>query len=201
MPDFEPPVGVGRPAAVLVRGAELDVWASAADALCEARARAAGIVATAEAAHEAERRHGYDKGYAEGAERAAALIARANVEASARLKRIEAALPELVADAVAGILGSFDVRDLVVPAVARALGQLRRGTSATLRASPGSVEPLRVLLAEMGDETVRLEPDPGLAEGCCVFSSELGDVELGVEAQLRALRAALVAGWDAGAAP
>lgn len=200
MPDGERS-GAGRPAGVLVRGAELGAWASAADALRDARARAEAILSSAQGAHEAERRRGHDEGYSAGAELAAQLIARATAEASARLDRIEAALPELVAGAVAGILGSFDTRDLVVPAVSRALGQLRRGTSATLRASPGCLEPLRALLAEVGHGAVRLEPDPGLADGCCVFSSELGDVELGVEAQLRALRKGLTDGWAASAGP
>ncbi len=192
--------GAGRPTSLLVRGAELGAWALASDALRAARATAEDIMSAANAAHEAERRRGYAEGYSHGAEQAAQLIVGATAEASARLDRIEAALPEVVADAVAGILGSFDVHDLVGPAVSKALGQLRRGASATLRASPGCLEPLRALLAETGG-TVRLEPDPGLADGCCVFSSELGDVELGVEAQLRALRNGLAAGWNGSAAP
>ena len=200
MPNGEPP-GTVRPAGTLVRGAELGAWASASEALRDARARAGAILASAHAARDAERRRGHAEGYDEGAERAAALIARATADAAARLDRIEAALPELVADAVARILGSFDVRDLVVPAVSQAMGQLRRGAAATLRASPGCVEPLRALLAETGGEAIRLEPDPGLAEGRCVFSSELGDVELGVEAQLRALRQGLRAGWAGGGEP
>lgn len=200
MPDTRP-VAVGRPAGVLVPGAELAVWASADEALREARLRAEEILASARAAHEAERARGRAEGYAEGAEEAAQLTVRAAAAAAAQLDRIEAALPELVGDTVAGILGSFDVRDLVAPAVSRALGRLRRGATATLRASPGCVEPLRALLAALGTEAVRLEPDPGLVDGRCVLSSEMGDVELGVDAQLRALRAGLAAGWAAGAEP
>ncbi len=187
--------GVGRPAGPLVRAAELGAWASATLALQSAHARAEEMMLAARAAREAERRRGHAEGYAEGAEQAAQLIAAATAEASARLDRIEAALPEVVADAVAGILGSFDGRDLVGPAVSQALGRLRRGASATLRASPGCVEPLRALLAEVGGGAILLQPDSGLAEGRCVLSSELGDVELGVEAQLRALRQGLAAGW------
>ena len=194
MPDSKPP-GAVRPAGALVRGAELGAWASASGALRDARAGAESILASAHAARDAERRRGYAEGYGEGAERAAALIARATADAAARLDRIEAALPELVADTIARILGSFDVRDLVVPAVSQAMGQLRRGASATVRASPSCVEPLHTLLAETGGEAIRLEPDPGLADGRCVLSSELGDVELGIEAQLRALRQGLLAGW------
>ncbi len=183
--------GVGRPADVLVRAAELETWWSAAEALRSAHHEAQVIVASSEAVRDAARR----RGYAEGAEQAARLVSRAAAAEAARLDLIEAALPGLVADAVARILGSFDVRALIAPAVSQALGQLRLGASATLRVAPGCAEPLRALLLDIGGGAVRLEPDPALADGCCVLSSELGDVELGVEAQLRALRQGLAAGW------
>lgn len=184
--------GVGQPAGPLVRGAELGVWASASEALDAARRTAAEIVAAARDAHEAERRRGFDEGRQDGAEQAACLLAGAAKEASARLDRIEAALPELVLETVAAILGSFDVRDLVAPAVSRALGRLRRGASATIRVAPGGVEPVRAALAGAGGAAICVEPDPALAEGRCVLSSEQGDVELGVEAQIRALRSGLM---------
>lgn len=197
LPDCKLP-GVGRPANPLVRRAELGVWASASEALEAARAKAEGIVSAAHAAHEAERQRGHAEGRREGAEQAACLIAGATAEAAARLDRIEAALPALVAEAVANILGAFDIRDLVAPAVSRALGQLRRGASATIRTSPGCLEQLRAALAGLGGGAIRIEPDPGLEDGRCVLSSELGDVELGIEAQVRALRAGLAAAWNEG---
>ena len=190
--------GAGRPAGVLVRGDDIGVWATASDALQAARMAADAILVKAEGEREEQRGQGYAEGYEEGAEQAARLIVRATADASARLDQIEAALPELVARSVERILGSFDVQALVLPAVAQAMRQLRWGATATLRAAPGCVEPLRALLVEIGGEAVRLEADPELAEGNCRLSSELGDVELGVEAQLRALREGLTAGWAEG---
>jgi type III secretion protein L len=68
-----------------------------------------------------------------------------------------------------------------------------------VRVSPERADDLRRALS-VGDRAdggpvVRVDADPGLSPSTCVMQSEFGNVELGIEAQLRALREGLESVW------
>ena len=184
---------IGRPTAPLLRAAELRIWSEAEDARRAAREIADRTRAEARDTFERERDRGHAEGFAAGAEEAARVVANASAAANAMLQRIEADLPGIVHGILENVLGAFPASELVAPAVRRALGRVRLGASATLRTAPGDLLVLRAALDGLSEvPPVRLEPDPELEPGRCVLNTEFGAVELGVAAQLRALKAALV---------
>ena len=191
-------VSQGRPAATIIRGSDLRIWRDAGAMLEDAQRQAASIREAATAAFEAEARRGYQEGRERAAEEMAQPLLAASQAAEAALREIEAAMPALVCDIIEGMLGDCDLRELLRPAVRHAIGRLRRGTAAVLRAAPDCLQALRVALEEAPDAAlgVRIEVDPALAAGRCLFESELGTVELGIEAQLRVLRDMMHSRWE-----
>lgn len=186
-------VPVGRPAAKIIRAAELCVWQDAAAMLANAKRQAAGTLAASAVAFDAERQRGYDEGLERGASEMAERMIAAAAAAAALLQQIERALPSLVCDAVENLLGTFDLRDLLRPAVQHALGRLRLNAAATIRVSPESVAAVRAACDATG---LTIQADPSLAPGRCLLETELGTVELGLEAQLSILRSAMTAAWE-----
>lgn len=187
-----------RPVGPVVRAAELCLWREAAAALENAVTEAASLRGTATDAYEAERRRGYDEGREQAATEVARRLLAMEQAANAANREVEAALPGLVCDIIETILGEREPAELLRRAVRHALGRMRRGASASLRASPDCQAALRAAIDEMphGADGLRLEVDPALAPGRCLFESELGVVELGVEAQLRLLRETMTERWE-----
>lgn len=187
----------GRPAANVVRAAELRVWHDAAAMLADTKQQAADMHAASAAAFEAERRRGYDEGLERGAAEIAERVTATAAAADALLQQIERALPGLVCDAVGNLLGAFDLGDLLRPAIRHALGRLRLNAAVTIRVAPDGVAAVRAACdAPGGASGLHVQADPGLAPGRCLLESELGTVDLGIEAQLSILRSALAAAWE-----
>lgn len=193
----QPPVAPRlRPAGPIVPAAELAIWSDAGAGLAavhryagETRRWASDLVA-------GERAKGHAEGRAAGAEEAARLLAETSARASEHLAALERELPALVHGIVADILGSFEPGDLIARSVRHAVARLQPEVEASLRVSPGDAEAVRGALGDLGGRALLIEADPSLAPGECCLRSAVGSVELGVEAQLRALRAGL-----SGAAP
>jgi len=188
----------GRPAGVVIRAGELRVWHDVAAMLADAEKQKRKMLGASVAAFEAERRRGYDEGLERGAEEMARRLAATGVAAKAALDAIEAALPALVCDAVENVLGTFDLHDLLRPAVQHALSRLRLSGTVTIRVAPGSVPEVRAACDAVPSAaaSLRVEADATLALGRCLVESDLGTVELGLEAQLSILRTTLAAAWE-----
>lgn len=187
----------GRPAAPVVRAADLRVWHEAAAVLADAEQQRAEMRESGLAAFEAERRRGHEEGAERGAAEMAQRMLVMGAAAEAALDGIEQALPGLVCDVVESLLGQFDLHDLLRPAVRHALGRLRLGTAATIRVAPEDMVAVRAACAEADVPAgLRIEADPSLSRGRCLVESDLGTVELGLEAQLAVLRANLAAAWE-----
>ena len=186
-------VPAARPAAKVIRAAELRIWHDAAAMLADAKRQAADTQAASAAAFEAERQRGYDEGIKRGASAMAERMTVASAAADALLRQIERALPGLVCDAVENLLGALDVQDLLRPAVQHALGRLRLDAAATIRVAPEGVAAVRAACDLPG---LNIQADPGLAQGRCLLETELGTVELGLEAQLSILRSTMTAAWE-----
>lgn len=187
----------GRPAANVVRAAELRVWHDAAAMLADTKRQAADMHAASVAAFEDERRRGYAEGLERGAAEIAERVTATGAAAGALLQQIEHALPGLVCDAVENLLGALDLGDLLRPAIRHALGRLRLNTAVTIRVAPDGVAAVRAACDVPGGASgLHIQTDPGLAPGRCLLESELGTVDLGVEAQLSILRSTLAAAWE-----
>lgn len=179
----------------VMKAEALGQWRDARRYLGEAEAHAARLRAEADAASAAERERGHAEGLAAAREEAAALIAATGLQIDRYLAGLDQTLADLVQDTIERILGRFDRRELLLQAVDHALRQSRLDHAATLRVAPDMVEALRGRLADpaLADigRRITVESDPGLATDTCVMVTRYGHVELGIDAQLRALRDAL----------
>jgi type III secretion protein L len=199
MPLDEPTLPVAptcKPLGPVVRGHEVGIWGQAAEALAAAERHCDSMRASAQEAYQRERQRGYDDGWAAGAAEAARLVAAAAARVEQHANALEKELPALVADIVGQILGSFDPGELLSHAVRHAVGQVRTGADLHLRVAPQGAESLRRSLADLARPNgagVRIEVDPAIKPGDCVLCSEFGNIELGIAAQVRALREELEA--------
>jgi type III secretion protein L len=184
-----------KPLGPVVRGHEVDSWGRATEALESVVRYHGSVQAFADETYQREKQRGYDEGLAAGAAEAARLIAAAAARAEQHMDALERELPGLVGDIVERMLGTFDTGDLLLHAVHHALGQLRSRADVYLRVAPEHAESLRQTLAEFGSlkgaGRVHVEVDPAMERGACMLCSELGNVELGIAAQVRALREGL----------
>ncbi len=187
---------VWRPRGRVLPAAEAARWQTGQDWLQAAEQRAQAIVAAAEEARAAARREGYAAGHAAGAAEAARLLAETAARAAQQQAAAEPALIDLALAVVERLLGACDEPQLVAALARQALAERQSERALTLKVAPGLAEAVRAQLADClaggpGQPVVAVEPDPGLQGGACVLASELGFVELGLDAQLQALRTGL----------
>jgi type III secretion protein L len=191
-----------RPLGPLVRQEEFKIWGDAQAALDAAERHYAHMRDWTRAIYRRERQRGREEGLAIGREEAAQLIATTSARANSYLRRLEQDVPHLVLDVIENLLGRFDPGDLLAHAVRHALTKLQAGGEMRLRVAPEQSARLRAALAELGDHCgsamIEMEVDPTLAPGQCVLWSEFGNIELGLEAQLSALRRGLLAQHENG---
>ncbi|GJE73391.1 type III secretion system stator protein SctL [Methylorubrum podarium] len=182
-----------RPAGPIVRAAEIGIWSEAQAGLAASHRHAVETRAFARDLVERERARAEAEGRAAGEAAAAARISETAARAAAHLAALERELPGLVHGLVAEILGDFEPGDRLVRSVRQAIARLRPDAEASLRVAPGDLETVRAGLADLDTGSLRIEADPVLQPGECCLRSAIGSVELGLEAQLRALRAGLSA--------
>jgi type III secretion protein L len=195
-----PTAPVSRPLGPVVRGQDVDIWDRANEALEAAERHRQCMWAYAREAYRREKQRGYADGWTAGAAEAARLVAATAVRVEQHVDALERELPALVLEIVERMLGTFDPGDLLSHAVRHALARLRTGTDLHLRVAPEQAESLRQSLAHLdglsGAKHLRIEVDPAMEQGGCVLCSEFGNVELGIAAQVRALREGLEAQAD-----
>ncbi|THK33557.1 HrpE/YscL family type III secretion apparatus protein [Ensifer sp. MPMI2T] len=182
-----------RPLGPLIPASELKIWHSAEEALAAAERHQQRVRTWARAAYQRERARGYAEGLNTGAEEMSALIARAVTEVARRKAVLEKQLPQLVIEIVSDLLGAFDPGELLVRAVRHAIERRYNGAEEVcLHVCPTQVDMLAHEFADCDGwekrPKVRIDPDPTLSPQECVLWSEYGNVALGLDAQMRALR-------------
>ncbi|EHK54552.1 type III secretion system stator protein SctL [Allomesorhizobium alhagi] len=181
-----------RPVGPLVPASELDIWYSAAEARDAVERHRQRVRNWVRAAYQRERARGHAEGLNAGAEEMARLIARAVSEVARRKAVLEQELPQLVIEILSDLLGAFDPGELLVRAVRHAIDRKYNGAEVCLHGCPTQVDMLEREFAgcdgREGRPRVRIEPDPTLSPQQCVLWSEYGNVDLGLDAQMRALR-------------
>lgn len=189
-----------RPRGRVIPAAEAEAWRSGHAYLEAARREAKRIRIEAVTAFEEEKRRGFEEGRKEGAEATARLLAETSAKADRYLAEADGQLVDLAMAIVQRILGDLDIRQLVLRAVHHALLKQRKDQPLTLYASPEIIDQLRYQIAESFDEVARqlitIEADPNLAVGDCRIATSVGFVDLGIDAQLRALHQGLRANLE-----
>lgn len=181
-----------RPPLRILRADEADAWTQGFAFLEAAEARAQQMEADRREALDAARRDGYAQGRAEGLQEAATLLAQTHVEVDAYLAGLEPALADLSLDIARRVLGECPTDEALYRITRAALVEFREGQSLTLQVPPALLDSVRQQLAEAGIVSLELVGDRSLAPGQARLSSAVASVELGVEAQLQALREALL---------
>lgn len=180
------------PLGPLVRAEDVGLWGDAAEARAAAERHLQRVRAWARAAYQRERARGHAEGRAAGAEEAARLIAGAAAETARQKAALERELPQLVMEIVRDLLGAFDPGETLVRTVRHAIEQKYGGGEVRLHVAPAHADALAREFGgcdgQEGRPLVRIEADPALSAQQCVLWSEFGNIDLGLEAQLRALR-------------
>ncbi|WP_027155876.1 type III secretion system stator protein SctL [Mesorhizobium sp. WSM2561] len=181
-----------RPIGPLIPASELEIWNSAAEARAGAERHQQRVRRWARAAYQRELARGHSEGFNAGAEEMAALIAEAVAEVARRKAVLEQELPQLVMEILSDLVGTFDPGELLVMAVRHAIERQYSGAEVCLHVCPMQADMLTREFAgcdgKDGRPRVRIEPDPMLSPQRCVLWSEYGNVDLGLDAQMRALR-------------
>ena len=181
------------PGAKLIKAADYASIRKADAIIADAEARAREIIASAQEAHEAERKRGYE----DGREEAQIESAERMIETTSRtidyFSRIEGEMVELVLGAVSKIFSDFDDEARVLLVVKSALGAVRNQKQMTLRVPPHHLDTVRahvneLLAAYPGVGYLDISADPRLGGDSCILESEIGIVEASVESQIQALR-------------
>lgn len=181
-----------RPVGPLIPASEHEIWDNATEARSAAERHLQRVRGWAHAAYRRERARGHTEGFNDGAKEMAQLIGRTVSELARRKTVLEQELPQLVMEIVSDLVGAFDPGDLLVKTVRRAIERDYGRAEVCLHVSPTQADALAREFAEFdgreGRPKVRIDSDPALSPQRCVLWSEYGNVDLGLTAQLRALR-------------
>ncbi len=187
-----------RPRGRVIPADEISAWRTGQGYMEAAAKEAERLKAEAIDAFEETKKNGFEEGRREGAEATARLLAETTLLADRHLADADRQVVDLALAVVRRVLGEFDVGQLTRNAVRHALSKQRQSQHLTLYVAPDMVDRLRADVDAEFDPAVRhlitVEPDPRQGEGQCRLASEVGFVDLGIEAQLRAIHQGLADG-------
>ncbi|MER8406666.1 type III secretion system stator protein SctL [Mesorhizobium sp. M1307] len=185
-----------RPYARILRAAEVRALQDGHAFLDEARRDAQQLRDAARRAYAAEYAQGYDDGRAQGDAEATRLISETAVKVDRYFGGLESEVVGLAVDIVRRILGEFDVGALVAKAARQAVTEIRRAKYLKVRVHPASVDRVREELDAVLREsdlgmTVEIDADDALVADACIVSTDFAVVDASIDAQLKAMAAAI----------
>jgi flagellar biosynthesis/type III secretory pathway protein FliH len=160
------------------------------------------VLQTAKRQAELLQRRAYFDGRAAGVAHAQAEAVKHLLDAQKQARELVAAsesrIVELAISIVARIVPRLDQGELVAALAAEGLAAIREERHICVRINSAAEKPTRAMLdrwqvAHPEVETVELVIDPQLDLMACVVETELGRIEVGLSAQLEAVRTALAA--------
>ncbi|HEK0908802.1 MULTISPECIES: FliH/SctL family protein [Pseudomonas] len=183
-----------RPASRILRAAEVQAWTDGRDYLQAARDEAERIREDSARWLEQARADGFELGRAKGAEAVSELLADTAAKVEAYLAGLENSLADLALGIAREVLESLGDAERIVLCTRKALVAFRQDQALTLFVPRLEVEAVR---RRMHGETdglaaIAVESDDQLQPGQARLSSPVGSVELGLDAQLQALRRSLL---------
>ncbi|MDH3660599.1 MAG: type III secretion system stator protein SctL [Alphaproteobacteria bacterium] len=189
-----------RPRGRIIPAEEIEAWQTGQSYMDAAAREAERLREEALLAFEEAKKDGFEEGRKEGAAAAASLLAETALRADRHLAAADQQIVDLALAVVRRVLGEFDVGQLTQNAALHALSRQRQSQHLTLHVAPDMVDGLRADL-DAGFEAgtrhlITVEPDPRLDRGQCRLASEIGFVDLGIEAQLNAIHRGLSEGLE-----
>ena len=150
----------------------------------------------ARAEAEAARQMGYQSGERQALEAWHEAHARLQQAQAEQRQGVEQALAEVVMQAVRRIIDAEPRESLFQRALKTVQGLAAVSGHAALRVAPSDADAARAALAAWPEGAARgwdvqVQPDPALAPGSSIFSSEIGTLDASLESQLGALSAAM----------
>ena len=187
---------MAAPASKILKANDFEALARARHGIEQAQMEAQTILARAQEEAESIRAVAREEGRAD----AAALVAEYLLLMQHDIGASHETLVKVVMTALRRVLKPIPPAKVVTGAVARALEEADVGRGATLIVAPSLMHLLRDHLAERGiaSATLEVRGDPDCPVESSILRSEFGDIELGVEFQLRAIERGLRAAEDAG---
>ena len=180
----------------IISASEAGLYNDANAALLAAQQTAASIIAEAEAKAEDIRAAALQAGRDDANAEAATLLAHTASGIQATLDGLAAEIAGTIADAVSRIIGTLGLDDAMASIARLAMRDLRSRHGVIIRISPTMSEAVTASCADLPG--LRIEPDAALDAGDCVIVTEAGTIQAGLNRQLDALRAALLAAASAG---
>jgi type III secretion protein L len=183
------------PAKKVLKASEYASLVEAFELIERAKTEAEGIVGSATAAREEEKKRGYEAGLEEGRGEMAESLLSAVTRSVEYFESLEQRVVDIVMQSVQKILGSFDDRELATRVVRNALELFRQQKQVTLRVPPSERNAMQERVGEiMRDfpqmQAINVVGDARIQPGGCILDTDIGVVDCSVETQLAALRRA-----------
>lgn len=177
-----------------------DVYRSisqAQDTVAHAAQEAGRIIAQAKDEAERIKAEAREQGHAE----ASALTAEYLVRLSETVKGMEGQIGGLAESCLRRILADMPAQTLIASAAKKAIQETDLARGAKLIVAPPFVEQLRADLSQsVPSDILEVVGDPDCPPASSVLRSEFGDIELGIETQLRALLEGIARAAEEGSA-
>lgn len=180
-----------KPLGRILTAEQAGLYADAAEALAQARAQAAAMLADAADAIAAQRAHMLAEAGAEAQRQATVILAEAAAAARHQLATLEPAAAQALCTALGRLVGGLVPQEAVAAAARVALADLAQSRAIAVHVHPECAEATRTALAEWG-EGVRVIADHTLPEDSCTIESPAGIVRAGLSDQLAILQAAIL---------
>lgn len=187
----QPPGSAAVPGSKILKSQDFEALSSARLGIEQARTEAEGVIAAAHQEAEAIR----VAARADAESERAALIAEYAGRMNIHLSRTQDALVEVVMASLRRLLDPVPDAEKVVGAVACALDETDIAGGAVLIVAPPLMHTLREQFERRGiaPDVIEVRGDPDCPIESSILRSAFGDVELGIEFQLRAIERGLKA--------
>lgn len=183
-----------RPLARIIRAEEAACWIDGYGFLERAKAEAAAIRAGAQDEVNKAREAGHEEGRQAGEADAAALLMRTQMDVERYLGAMEPMVAMLAMQIVERVIGTFDDAELVARAAQQALEGLREDKGVVVNVAPEIVAEVQQRLQAMNTAalTLRVAADRHLCARQCTVTTAATSIDVGIDTQLEAIRAAMV---------
>jgi type III secretion protein L len=186
----------------VLKEAEYAALLDATQVIRVAQDEAQRVARQAEAAAAQRERTGYEEGLQRAkAEYAQRLVSEA-MAAERQLRALRESMAAIVVKAIGQFMADADPAAQFKAALLRVDSLIRREPFVTVRVAPMHESVLRELVEQLRDEarwsmTLAIQADPALSDGACVLHTASGTLEIGIDAQLEAIRKAVERGGAA----
>lgn len=190
-----------RPLARIIRAKDADSWIDGYAFLECAKAEAEAIRATAHAEIAKAREAGHIEGRQSGEAEAAKLLMRTQVDVAHYLSEAELRFIALAMEIVQQVLGTFSDGELVARAARQAINAFSEENGVSINVAPDIVDEVKEHLAALDIKgiPVRVIADRHLSATQCTVTTPSASIDVGIETQLAAIRAMMLASNRGGA--